>query len=167
MTGLRVHKELTVRYSRELIQEFMDRREVESTIPFLAVAMRCATSRREFRRLRELLTRGIAICTEHISQDQSCHRDALSAYTLSRLIDMHATASEQVTFRYFFQKNYNALRCAFTSLFKKNTVVPMLQGPGSFDNVNTVSGPGSHQHLTPTPSSDPFPSSNLSCASLI
>jgi hypothetical protein len=141
MTGRRAHKALTVKYSRELIEEFLGRREVESTIPFLAIAMRCASTRSEFSYLKELLSQGITICTEHVSYDQSCHRDALSAYTLSRLIEMHGLAAEQITIRYFFQKNYRWLRSFLSSFFKRNSVVvPLLfHGQDSFDNVNTSS----------------------------
>lgn len=139
MSGQQRHKELTVKYSIELIQEFMDRREVESTIPFLAVALKCATNRREYLWLRDLLLHGISICTEHVSNDKSCHRDALSAYTLSRLIDMHGTASLRATFRYTFHAKYCWIRNSFSRLFKKRSIVPVIAMAGSYDYANSSS----------------------------
>lgn len=125
MSGLKPHKELTVKYAHRLIEKYLDRHEVESAIPFLSVAMKCASSRNEFRCLKELLSRGITICTEHVSSDQSCHRDALSAFTLSRLVEMHATAVDRDTFRYTLQTSYEMLRSYFAFLFPKNKVTPL------------------------------------------
>jgi hypothetical protein len=117
---------------------------VESAIPFLSVAMKCASSRNEFHHLKELLSRGIAICTEHVSNDQSCNRDALSAFTLSRLVEMHVTATARDTFRYTLQTKYQAIRSYFTFFFPNKKVVPLLfhsqlqhqASSVSFDNMN-------------------------------
>lgn len=71
ISALKQHQQLAVKYSSQLITEYLDRREVESSIPFLALAMKNARSRKEFAHLKSLLARGIGICTEHVSLDQS------------------------------------------------------------------------------------------------
>lgn len=157
MSGRQSHKELTVKYSLELIQEYMDRREVESTIPFLSVALKCATSRKEYLYLKELLLQGISICTEHVSNDKSCHRDALSAYTLSRLIDMHSTASIRATIRYTFHTKYCWVRNSLSRIFKKNSVVPMIAAEPSYDLANSSSVSMAHSSQRPASSAHPLP----------
>jgi hypothetical protein len=143
---------LTVKYASQLIEKYLDRREVESSLPFLSVAMKCASSRNEFHLLKELLSRGIGICTEHVSNDQSCHRDALSAFTLSRLVDMHAVASERDTIRYTLATNYEVICSYFSFFFKKSKVAPLLLNSPppqhhhssslSFDHMNSRAGGG-------------------------
>lgn len=127
MSGSKSHRQFAVKYSCQLIVEYLDRREVESTIPFLAVAMKNAQARGEYHILKQLLSRAIDICTIHVSQDQLCNRDAISAYTLSKLVDMHMIASVYDSFHYSVQTKMSYLT-SFFSLFRKaknNQILPV------------------------------------------